>query len=386
MNYCMIKSFCSGCGLCQSIGGIEVLENKQGFIRPLETLKEVSNVCPAVHAYRMVNKTDQEWGDYISVYTGYSADQQLRRQASSGGIITQTSSYLLEKDLVDGILQIGYIDNNPLHTCLYCSTTKENVKNHCGSRYSPSAPLLNIKQYLDLGKRYAFVGKPCDIRGIRLLCEQYPEYKKCILYTLSFFCAGTPSIIANENLVRAMGGDTNNIKAFTYRGNGWPGQAILTDREENNYTMSYELSWGAYLGRDVQRACRFCWDGIGEEADISCADAWYIKNNGPDFKEKPGRNVIFARTNIGNNLLERMVKDRVVHVDEYDLNELKIIQKYQYLRRATMPEKISALRLCFKVTPPIKCKRIALYNFALNNKDRFKIFFGTVKRILKKQI
>ena len=107
---------------------------------------------------------------------------------------------------------------------------------------------------------------------------------------------GTPSLKANKKLLKFLNPYNNKIKELSYRGNGWPGNAsILLENGKYNYT-SYENSWGNYLGRDLQDICRFCWEGTGEAADISCGDGWYIENNKPVFAENEGRNVILART------------------------------------------------------------------------------------------
>lgn len=51
--------------------------------------------------------------------------------------------------------------------------------------------------------------------------------------------------------------------------------------------MSYNESWGNILGKYLQKRCKICPDGIGEFADIVCADAWHGDKSGyPNFEEK----------------------------------------------------------------------------------------------------
>ncbi|MBP3358357.1 MAG: Coenzyme F420 hydrogenase/dehydrogenase, beta subunit C-terminal domain, partial [Opitutales bacterium] len=86
---------------------------------------------------------------------------------------------------------------------------------------------------------------------------------------------------------------------------------------------------------------------IGEMADISCGDAWYLTpDKKPDFTEAEGRNVIFARTDIGKNLLDAIIKDGGLQVTPTTVDDLKYIQTYQWDRRATMVDKMLVMRLC----------------------------------------
>ena len=139
------------------------------------------------------------------------------------------------------------------------------------------------------------IGKPCDIRVLREYIKEN-NLENTILYLLTFFCAGTPSIDANKKLLNFLNVNKNRIKNLTYRGNGWPGKTTIVQDDGKMYSTEYENSWGNYLGRDLQEICRFCWEGVGEAADISCGDGWYLENNRPTFTENLGRNVILART------------------------------------------------------------------------------------------
>ena len=120
--------------------------------------------------------------------------------------------------------------------------------------------------------------------------------------------------------------------SLRYRGNGWPGYATVQKIDGKCNKISYNESWSKILGRDVRKSCRFCIDGIGSLADISCGDAWYLlKNNKPDFSEHKGRNIVFSRTRKGETLLNDAVQGGFIHTEEYkELNNLKLIQKYQF--------------------------------------------------------
>lgn len=300
------KKYCSGCGLCSSINNTELVRDNRGFIRPKDTKDEeiLKTICPVggAHTYDM---DFHIWGKAFSSYIGWSNDSQIRKSASSGGIITTICCYLIEEKIVDGIIQTKVGDKTPYSTKTVISRTSDEVKECMGSRYSISSPLSNILQIIKPGEKYAFVGKPCDVSALRQYMKQHNIVSDQIKYLLSFFCAGVPSENAQKKLLDNLNVEESNCRNIQYRGNGWPGFTSAMDTAGQVHTMTYEDSWGKILGRDVSNLCRFCIDGVGESADISCGDAWYLKPDGtPDFTENEGRNIIIARTNKGDILLK----------------------------------------------------------------------------------
>ena len=155
------------------------------------------------------------------------------------------------------------------------------------------------------------------------------------------------------------------------------------------YQMDYNTSWGTILGRDIMKGCRFCLDGIGEMADISCGDAWYLTADGkPDFRENKGRNIVFARTEKGYEILESAKLHGAVVLQETDEKEahLNQIQKYQYERKATMGAKILAVRLAFHPAPKYSLRMLVQWKNNVSSKKRWQIFRGTLKRVIQGKI
>lgn len=238
-----------------------------------------------------------QWRECVT----WSSDQQLRFSASSGGTITAISEYLLSKKLVDEIIHTCVSKQNQIKTEYTKSKRVEELRDKTGSRYTVSSPLIELLQCISPEKKYAVVGKPCDILVLRRYLEVHQELNKNIIYLISFFCAGVPSENANRKLLDHLKTNEQECRHLTYRGEGWPGFATAIDDNGNKHSMSYNDSWGKILGRDINKFCRFCMDGIGEFADISCGDAWYMEEDGtPDFNEHDGRNITFSRTKKGD--------------------------------------------------------------------------------------
>lgn len=381
--------YCIGCGLCKSELDVEMKENAKGYIYPefLNKNEEfLKNVCPIMDNHIKAKEYNSIWGNIDMAVGAYAADADIRKKASSGGALTALALYLLDTGKVDGIIQVSQDASNPTKTVCQISTTREQVLNCCGSRYSISSPWYELSTKVDMTKKYAAIGKPCDILALRRL-RDYDKKYTCIEYLLSFFCAGLPSQDAQRELLSKIGCKNEKCTSLTYRGNGWPGYTTAIDADGKEYTMEYSRAWGKILGRDVHPYCRLCIDGIGEAADISCGDGWYIKDGEPDFTERDGRNIVFTRNAIGTRLLKSaMESGYVVYENWENLDELKIIQKHQYTRKTTMKSKLLGYNLCLRKVPSYDGKLLSGYAKKASFKQKVKIFLGTVKRIVQRKI
>lgn len=387
------KQFCIGCGLCKSYFGEEKANLSlvaKGFYLPefnlsSDEMKELSDFCPVDVSPKISHQT---WGDSLRTCLGYSADAVLRNRASSGGVLSALCMYVLQHNLADGIIQLG--DSVvPLNKKSRISRSMEEIAACAGSRYIAAMPLEHVGTFLNENpaEKYVIVGRPCDIRAMRAFVKRHQEYTNRIAFMLSFFCAGTPSINASKRMIAQMGADPEAIEHISYRGNGWPGFATVKDSSGNTYTMPYEDSWGAILGRDIYRGCRFCYDGIGEAADIACGDAWYLDSEGRiSFEERPGRNVIFARTEAGEALLKQAEEAGCIICQQFDIADLEKMQPYQYVRKAQLYYKLLAMRTMNRVIPAIDMRALKKYRNCISVKQSVKIYLGTLRRVLQKKI
>ena len=365
---------------------------RNGF--PVAIVEEKSDtdffeqVCPVFY-YN--NKCQQNiWGNIEKAVIGYSSNKKIRHKASSGGALTEICIYMLEKKLVDGIIHTTYDEENPTKTISCISYTKEEVQSRCGSRYSISTPLLDIFQIIDKEKKYAFVGKPCDVMALRNFLNMNHMWQEKIPYLLSFFCAGEPSVNAQEKLLQKMGCHIEDCEKLTYRGEGWPGYTTIVKKDGSISKLEYKVAWGQYLGRDLRTICRFCMDGTGDAADIVCADFWYLDENGnPEFVEHDGRNIIIARTLSGTQVLEDAINEGNLICESNftdNMDEFYKYQPHQYKRKGTMKSMIYAMRICGHATPAYSKSYLNEYSKHVSAKIKMRYFFGIMKRVIKGSI
>ena len=384
----LISEYCVGCGLCKAEKRAEVITNERGYYEIVSgDISWLQKVCPC-GGMQTQKFSGHLWGHYEGLYYGWSKDAAIRKHASSGGALTELASYLLDSNSVDCIIHTQSDPKDPTKTISCISTTREELKHRCGSRYSISHPLAIIRE-LDLSKKYAFIGKPCDVDALTNAFSINSELRNAIVYTMSFFCAGVPSFDAQNKLLKALGCEKGKCRNLRYRGDGWPGFATAVDDQGKEYKMDYDSSWGKILGRDIMPVCRICMNGIGESADIACADGWHLKEDGrPDFSEGDGRNVIFARTKEGLNIVNKAAQSGGLHIEVFSDAE-RILPKMQYAqagRRQSLLAKKVAMNLCFRKFPNYSTHVMREYSKTAPLIYRLKFFKGTVERIIKKSI
>lgn len=384
---------CSGCGGCAAAapGKVEAAPSADGYLRPVqherltdEEEARVAAICPGLGLTQDAPAPDPLWGPHRSMRTGHATDPALRRNASSGGVLSAILVHLLETGAVEFILQIAADPDNPTGNRTVLSRTREEVFAAAGSRYAPSAPLAGLEAHLAAGRRFAFVGKPCDVAALRALARGDGRIDACIPYMLSFFCAGVPSAKGAEEVVRALGADPATVTAFRYRGDGWPGRAVATLADGSTPSMTYHESWGGVLSRHVQFRCKICPDGVGGFADLACADAWESDERGyPVFEEAEGISLAVGRTARGEALLDAAEAAGAIALRPFDPQDLAAIQPGQFGRITALAARLAALRVTSQPTPRYRGFRLLAAARRARPRALAVNFLGTARRILQ---
>ncbi|HTI31115.1 MAG TPA: Coenzyme F420 hydrogenase/dehydrogenase, beta subunit C-terminal domain [Sphingomonas sp.] len=386
---------CAGCGLCASVAGDAVTLElaPPGYLRPRQTAtiasdveRKIARACPGseVAPWGDGANVHPAWGPLGTVATGHATDEGLRHNASSGGMISALLDHALASGLVDAVVQTHADTIDPVGNMTVISTTPGEVEAAAGSRYAPSAPLATIETLLVDTRRYAFVGKPCDVSALRQLGTLDPRVAERFPVMLAFFCGGIPSRAGSHAVIRAMGYDPSEVAAFRYRGNGWPGQARATRADGSFAEMSYAKSWGAHLSSHVQFRCKICPDAVGGVADIACADAWYGGESGyPQFDEAAGRSLVIARTPAGEALLAGAVDAKTVTIEPLDPREIDLMQPAQKRRKALLVARYAALLVTFQPWPTVRGLAVLPAARMTSLKLSLRNFVGTVRRVVR---
>lgn len=385
------NDLCLGCGLCEAIDSSYKMKlTSRGFYKPQlgdqksKQEKIIVQLCPGIniHGHKTNNNTSS-WGNVELVTNAWASDKEVRKSSSSGGITSALAIYLLESNQVDAILHVGIENNSFLYNRLQISRTKEDILKRNSSRYAPALIFDNIFNILNKNTdTYAFIGKPCDIAGMKNILSFFPQYKNRIKFYLSIFCAGMPNYNASIKAINTFKKTSKPI-SLQYRGNGWPGFFTVKYEDGSISKMTYNESWGNILGKELGFRCKICPDGIGLLSDISSGDAWNTKNGYPDFTESDGKNFCFIRTKEGKQLFTSAEKAGYINQEKLDIDKIRYMQNYQYTRRHYVGWRILIVQL---LTGNLLSFRNLGYNKLILNSNFIKGVkeaLGTIKRLHK---
>ena len=383
---------CTGCGACAAIvPEVRMLRSRTGFHRPVTDVpldagqdNDIAAICPGLRLEtKRTGEDDALWGRILSLQVGYASDADIRFRASSGGALSALLVHLLESNAVDFVLQTSAAPDDPIANRTVCTTDAQQVILAAGSRYAPSSPLAGIERHLASGKRFAFVGKPCDVAALRAMSRHDPRVRANVRCMISFFCAGVPSRLGAQEVLKRLGVQPGFLKAFRYRGHGWPGSVVATLKDGSIRQMSYRDSWGGVLSRHVQFRCKICPDGTGNEADIVCADAWHGDTDGyPSFEEADGQSLTLARTENGDAILRDAIAAGAIQSKSCSVAEIEKMQPGQVSRMRALVARLAALWITMQPRPVFKGFRLFHLSRGAGVLVQIRNFLGTGKRVV----
>ena len=356
---------CTGCGTCAGIcptNAIEMTIDSEGIYRPSVNNHKCTGcglcvkVCPGrLVDFNQLNEfvfgkisNDDSLGNCVDCYIGYSTDEEIRWNASSGGIVTALLIFALEEGIIDGALVTRMNRSNPLEPEIIMAKTGEDIISSTGSKYCPVPVNRMIKAILKQKGKFAVVGLPCHIHGIRKAEVADKRLKERIILHIGLFCSHVSSFLATRCLLARTSISENNVATLSYRGEGWPGNMSIFSKSGRKISIPYTLYWDCIFGPFffAPVACTLCTDATNELADISVGDPWL-----PEFKsEKKGMTAIIARTEDAKKLLlSAMSNDRI---DLLNLSCKKLKQSQMFnlnFKKKTVRRRANFLaRLCKK--------------------------------------
>jgi len=372
------QGLCIGCGLCQSVATPDVVRMKKsanGFERPFvvgdlshETVDAIYDTCPGTRIEglpeRLVEpdtKIDNVWGAWRRIAMSWAGEPEIRYEGSTGGVLTALGIYLLESGRVDFILHAKPGTNEPTFGERHISYTREDVIAGVGSRYGPTAPLIDMEDALSRNRPFAFIGKPCDISALRNYARHDTRVDELVKYWLTPVCGGFMAPGAMTRFLNITGIEPSEITRFRYRGRGCPGPTRIETKD-----MVKELHYLDMWGDDeslwgLPFRCKICPDGIGEAADIAASDTWPGGSpNRIDSETDLGTNAIIARTKAGQELMEAAERDGALTID-YDItpDDMSIFQPHQMHKKYAVWARHQGIGDTGRIVPQTDRLRIA---------------------------
>jgi coenzyme F420 hydrogenase subunit beta len=320
-------------------------------------LRAINEACPGirVEGYRpgseaTVPEIHPIWGPTRRMAIGHAGDEHVRFHASSGGALTALGQHLLASGKVAFILHVAGSTEQPLRTVRQLSFDAAQVLDACGSRYGPAAPLVDFREVLDRGEPFAFIGKACDISAIRNYARLDPRVDELVRYTLNFYCGGVSEFGKTVDYVRRIGATEADITGLRYRGDGCPGDMVMTTRDGAEHRFSYNEMWNDERRWQLQFRCKICPDALGDLADLTVADVW---PGGKPITDEIGFNGFIARTERGAELLADAERTGAIVLTEglgYD--GLELAQGSQMRKKQGLLARYAAMREA-GIEPPV---------------------------------
>ncbi len=326
LNRISEEGLCIGCGLCEAIAGkdaIQIARTPEGALRPIPqagldhaAVDQIYLTCPGTRMEGLPDrlldtetKTDLVWGPIHRIAVGHASEEKVRFQGATGGVLSALALYLLQEKQVDFILHARASEKHPSFGEATISRTRADVMAAAGSRYGPTATLIGLEEALQTGERFAVIGTPCDITGLRNAATLDPRIDAQVPYMLAMVCGGFMETPAFEKRLVANGADPTQLKSVRYRGYGCPGPTRVEHTDGSVVEFTYLDMWGEDDSAwSLPFRCKICPDGIGEACDVAASDIWPggapTDEEATNHSHDPGDNALLMRSDAGRTLVE----------------------------------------------------------------------------------
>lgn len=363
------NNLCCSCGICKAVCPkfcIEYKKNMGQYVPIIDKEQCIKcglclELCPGIHTnYKQIYKNlGQEYpkdifvGNYIYCLNAFSRDEQIRKNGTSGGVITNIIQYLLKEKkyecafLVDTFNYDKQVDVNK-YDCI------DDYKNISKSRYVSVSQANLIKHIIEYPtEKIIVVAVGCTVYGITKIIQKYKLNRNNYLI-LGLFCDNSLSYYIFDYF-----NQNNQLKDLYFRNkekSGWPGDVklILKNGEEKYYPAKKRQEVKRYF--QLERCC-YCIDKLNQLADISIGDNYTSHN-----KDIKGTNSLIIRTQQGKQIVEEM-RDKI---ESYPIS---IEEIYQAQKIDIKKKQVDNIKILYKNTNISVCDDITSDSRQINNKN-----------------
>lgn len=378
---------CVGCGSCKNIcpiGCIEMKLNEEGFLFP----KINSDLCIKCGKCLVAcpANVQPERKRIRKIYGGYSLEQNITLNSSSGGVFWHLASNMIEKG---GVVFGASIDVSTGH--VYHKHVKSTgdldsvmrskyVQSEIGNVYS------EVREYLKDGIPVLFCGTPCQVAGLKAFLRE--ENYQGELIVVEFICHGVPSPGVWEEYISYLNSiGISPVRSINFRDKrqGWHnfglsikyGNDIISDRF---YGIRSDDFYNGFIENlFLRKSCYQCkFKGMESTADISLADFWNCENRNVSEKlnknQFEGISLIVVFSDKGEDYLKKCSSKLFLE----QVNDIKsITTNVAQIRPAELNKKRSAFFQMRKKSGTVKAlRRYGRYTFKKKvfNKLKWKIW------------
>lgn len=345
------SNLCNSCGICKAVCNVHAISYENdayGFLKPKVSdecinCKKCLKGCPGYNYYI---DEDSKIQDYKILH---STNDEIRRNASSGGFVTELLLYLLRDNIVDYCIVIPTVKD--LFKVTPVITNDINmIKEAKGSKYIPVqyGDVLNeIKESIS---KYAMVVLPCQEYAIK----RYLGKNADRVMFITLMCNHMSGAKASANLVN-QNGYRKSFKKIIYRGNGWPGSMEINNKDIGTFREIYGGAFGRYY---FLYRCKMCDNHFGRNSAITVADPYFMDNNGV------GNTFCIIRDSKVLKWIKEMQNEGCIEQVNYVVSDEDIKRGYKGIRDSEeyIPKLLSIRKRFFKAVPVNSEKYISKSN------------------------
>jgi coenzyme F420 hydrogenase subunit beta len=341
------SGLCCGCGTCAGIcpqSAIEmVVDHNKGIYIPVIDVNKCKEcglcykVCPG-HAVNFdeFNKdlfgkspSDIRLGNYENCYIGHAVNDNIRFNASSGGVVTALLAFALEQGIINGAVVTRMSKERVLEPEPFIARTIEELVEASKSKYCPVPVNVVLKEILDSkdDEGFAVVGLPCHIHGIRKAQSRNKQLQKKIVLCIGLICSHNNTFWQVKSLVERLDIREQDIENIEFRGHGWPGRFAVVLKNGDTVTIPYSEAMVQHnLWFNAVPRCLLCCDLTSELADISCGDPWIPEVTA---NETMGKTLIISRSKSGERICQEACN---IYIDFKEISPDKVKQASDMMR------------------------------------------------------
>ncbi len=322
INKILRKGLCTGCGTCVSLcpsGALKMeLDQDSGTYLPQVDAEKCTRcgiclqVCPG-HNVDFTNLNREIFGklpennllgNYFGCFIGHAGEYDIRFDSASGGLVTAILIFALEQGIINGALVTRMDPEHPLRPQPFIARNRKEIIEASKSKYCPVPANVALKEILKAKEeeKFAVVGLPCQIQGVRKAELANKKLREKIVLHLGLVCSHTDSFKETEYIFRKYRIQKDKITKLDYRGQGWPGSMTIHSGD------SWQKSIGLFEYIKVHNLCFYtpyrcilCGDFINRFADISFMDPWLPEIEASD---KIGQTMILVRSPEGRKICD----------------------------------------------------------------------------------
>ncbi len=363
-----------GCGICaatlrgaaSSVEVTMVADDKRGHPRPdvkgwKEGLAPGEFLCPGA-MMNLPALSQQEFGaqptdPIVGIVQATRAVQSTNAddlaRAASGGAIPAILRHLFASGAIEVAYAVVQVPGQREGVGVRLRETGRIVETH-GSFYHPPNFGGELPALLNGSERFAYVGLPCQVAGLRMAMSENPDLRKRAIMVISAFCGGYNTFQGVAWYLKAFGIDGREVAEIRYRDGPWPGAIAVTMKDgtvrrapriQGNSRWKIMRYMAAFQGGWMLKRCRICPDQIGDFADISVGDP-HLPRFRKQIQEQNGAgwSAMITRTRRGEALIAAMIgtgalleqslsRDEVVASQGYTLDNRRQSTTYAKVER-----------------------------------------------------